>query len=47
MRVLLDTHAFLWLIQGDTPLSRAARTVVEDDDTELFFSIASVWEIAI
>jgi PIN domain nuclease of toxin-antitoxin system len=47
VRVLLDTHAFLWFAAGDRRLSRRARAVMEADDTELLVSAASVWEIAI
>ena len=47
MGVLLDTHTFLWWNQNDPRLSPAARRCIEDEDNEVFFSIASVWEIAI
>jgi PIN domain nuclease of toxin-antitoxin system len=47
MRVLLDTHAFLWFIAGDTQLSQDARSVIADSETLLFLSVASLWEIAI
>jgi PIN domain nuclease of toxin-antitoxin system len=30
-RFLLDTHVFLWLIQGDPQLSDRARTIISDD----------------
>jgi PIN domain nuclease of toxin-antitoxin system len=46
-RFLLDTHAFLWLIQGDTQLSERARAVIGDDANQLYFSVASLWEIVI
>jgi len=47
MRVLLDTHAFLWFI-GDAPeLSPFARGLIADEDTELLLSAASLWEMAI
>jgi PIN domain nuclease of toxin-antitoxin system len=47
MKVLLDTHAFLWFI-GDAPeLSEYARDLIEDDDTDLLLSTASLWEMAI
>jgi PIN domain nuclease of toxin-antitoxin system len=44
---LLDTHAFLWFIAGDEQLSRRARVLMGDDNTLLFLSAASLWEIAI
>lgn len=47
MRLLLDTHTFLWFFVGDNTLSRTARTLIEDESNEKFFSIASLWEIAI
>lgn len=47
MRFLIDTHVFLWFINGDTPLSQTVRTAIEDDENDVLLSIASVWEIAI
>ena len=47
MKVLLDTHAFLWLIQGDKRVSREAEIIFLERDNELFFSAASYWEICI
>lgn len=44
---LLDTHALLWYIEGDTALSTKARSVIEDKDSVNYISIVSVWEIAI
>lgn len=45
MRLLLDTHAILWYAQGLPSLSTSARDAMERE--ECFFSIASLWEIAI
>jgi PIN domain nuclease of toxin-antitoxin system len=47
MRVLLDTHAFLWFISGSKKLSSVARNIIADLDNEVFLSAASLWEIAI
>jgi PIN domain nuclease of toxin-antitoxin system len=47
LRVLLDTHAFLWWIGDDPRLSERAREVLSDGDNDLVFSAASGWEIAI
>ena len=47
MKLLLDTHAFLWWVDGTHPLSRRAKAKVADADTEVFLSIASSWEIAV
>ena len=46
MRLLLDTHAFLWWLSGSRRLSGAARRAVEDDANEIVVSAASAWEIA-
>ena len=47
MKVLLDTHAFLWLISGDDRLSESAQKKFLDPSNILFFSAASLWEICI
>lgn len=47
MRLLVDTHAFLWFASGDDRLSRRARSAMEDADGEWCLSAASVWEISI
>ena len=47
MRILLDTHAFLWWITGDQRLSERSIECISDGSNELFFSVASGWEIAI
>ena len=47
MRLILDTHAFLWWITDDPQLSSRARHVIGNRDNELFLSVASAWEIAI
>ena len=47
MRVLLDTHAFLWWISDDRRLSERAREIIGDGRNELFISVASGWEISI
>jgi len=47
VKLLLDTHAFLWFVAGDERLGRKARRVIEDDEAELYLSTASVWEMAI
>ena len=46
MRLLLDTHAFLWFFTGNTSLSARARALIEDESNEKLFSVASLWEIA-
>ncbi|MGH2595093.1 MAG: type II toxin-antitoxin system VapC family toxin [Actinomycetota bacterium] len=45
MRVLLDTHAFLWWISDDEQLTAGARETIGAADNQVFVSVASVWEI--
>lgn len=47
MRILLDTHTFLWFYSGDERLSPIAKALVVDSANACFLSIASVWEIGI
>ena len=47
MKYLLDTHTFLWWCEGAEQLSPCARDMIADGHNEIFFSGASVWEIAI
>ena len=47
MKLLLDTHTFLWFIGGDTNLSGTAKSIIMDRTTSRLLSIASLWEIAI
>lgn len=47
MRVLLDTHAFLWWITDDPRLSERARKIIGDGKNRLYLSAASGWEVAI
>ncbi len=46
MRLLLDTHAFLWFIDDDPRLSARAKSLLESD-ADLLPSAASLWEVAI
>lgn len=47
MKFLLDTHLLLWTAGAPERLSPAALKLLKDQDNELFFSSASLWEIAI
>ena len=47
MRVLLDTHVLLWTLAQPRRLDRETRATIEAADTEVLFSAASIWEIAI
>ena len=46
MRLLLDTHAFLWWLAGHPSLSKRARTEIDSSGSDVFVSAASAWEIA-
>ncbi|NEO95746.1 MAG: type II toxin-antitoxin system VapC family toxin [Moorea sp. SIO3G5] len=46
MKALLDTHAFLWYLLGDSHLSIKAKAII-DTKNNLYFSIVSLWEISI
>ena len=45
MRLLLDTHAFIWWVNGSERLARRARRAIENDVNVVFISAASAWEI--
>jgi PIN domain nuclease of toxin-antitoxin system len=47
VRLLLDTHAFLWFLLDDPLLSATAKLVIEDPLNDIEVSPASYWEIAI
>jgi len=47
VRLLLDTHSFLWFISGSTSLSPTARALIEDASNQPLLSVASLWEMAI
>jgi PIN domain nuclease of toxin-antitoxin system len=47
MRLLLDTHTFLWHAEGSARMSATATALLVDPANELFLSMATVWEIAI
>lgn len=47
VRLLLDTHAFLWAAAEPGQLHVQAREAIEDRDNEIFVSAAAAWEIAI
>ena len=46
MRILLDTHAFLWWLDGDRRLPKAMRALIADEANAVLVSAASAWEIA-
>ena len=47
MKLLLDTHVFLWFISGDKRLSNALQQSIRDTSNEVYLSVASVWEAII
>lgn len=47
MRLLLDTHSFLWMSLDESKLSEAAREIIADLENDLLLSPASYWEIGI
>jgi len=47
VKLLLDTHSFIWFVEGNPALSSHARTLIEEPTNEVFLSMASVWEMAI
>ncbi len=48
VRLLLDTHTFLWFVNGATPLvGTQALSLLQDTQNELLVSVASVWEMPI
>jgi PIN domain nuclease of toxin-antitoxin system len=47
MRLLLDTHIFLWYLSADPRLPAAVRDAIRDPANEVYLSVASVWEAVI
>ena len=47
MRLLLDTHAFLWALTEPKKLSAKSRAAIEDSVNDTFVSAVSLWEISI
>lgn len=46
MKLLLDTHAFLWWLEGNARLPATARRAIQDADNDIIVSAATAWEIA-
>ncbi len=47
MNLLLDTHTFIWYVEGSAELSQAARQAIEHPENQGFVSMASLWEMSI
>lgn len=45
MKILLDTHILLWTISNDARLSEKARIMIENPENDIYYSIASLWEV--
>lgn len=47
MKFLIDTHVFIWFMEGNPSFSPIAKSLMLDKTNEIFISIASLWEISI
>jgi PIN domain nuclease of toxin-antitoxin system len=47
MKLLIDTHTFIWFCEDDKNLSEKAKTEIEDLNNEVYISTISLWEITI
>lgn len=47
MKLLLDTHVLLWTIAKDELISENIHELIGDEDNDIFFSMVSVWEVAL
>ena len=47
MKILLDTHFILWSLKNDSHLPRAVREMIVDLSNTVYYSTASIWEVAI
>ena len=45
-KLLLDTHALIWWAVDDGRMSRKVKRLIRDEDTQVFVSAATAWEIA-
>lgn len=44
MKILLDTHIFLWFISGDSRLSAHILDAIREPDNDIYLSVVSIWE---
>jgi PIN domain nuclease of toxin-antitoxin system len=47
VKLLLDTHVLLWAAEDSEKLSKKAADLIKDEENELFFSSANIWEVVI
>src|SRR2546421_501501 len=45
--LLLDSHAYLWFVEGDARISKRVRQLIEDPSNEVWLSLASAWEVSV
>ncbi|MBN1961993.1 MAG: type II toxin-antitoxin system VapC family toxin [Deltaproteobacteria bacterium] len=45
-RLLLDTHAFIWWLEGNDRLTKVVQELIADEITQVFISAATAWEIS-
>ncbi|MGQ8366049.1 type II toxin-antitoxin system VapC family toxin [Glaciecola sp. 1036] len=46
-RILLDTHAFIWWMNGDSRMGEIAKKCIASASNEIYVSAATVWEMSI
>lgn len=47
MKCLIDTHIAIWAISDDSKLPKRAKEILIDENNEIYYSTASIWEIII
>jgi PIN domain nuclease of toxin-antitoxin system len=47
VKLLLDTHALIWLVEDDARMGKQAREAIVEPGNDVFVSIVSFWEIAV
>lgn len=47
MKLLLDTHMLIWTLEGSSRLSEQAIVLIDDHRNQIFYSVASLWEVQI
>ena len=47
MKILMDTHAFLWFVEGDKRLSGLVRETIASPSNDLYLSLGSIFELSI
>jgi PIN domain nuclease of toxin-antitoxin system len=47
MQYLIDAHVFIWFLENSPKLLQSIKDLIEDENSDIFISIASLWEISI